>query len=278
MTNNIQDKFQLLSIKRLSMKKNILIFLLFTLCCFYLNAQDYYKIGLEKFENYQYQLAIDDFSKFIKDNKTSSKMMLQINTDNSYYDRAVCNFYILEFDKAISDCDEYIRRNGAFKEYASSLKAVILYYKKEYKDAYKELNTCLNNYDGKKASALYFRALINKNFNDTDSYLDGLHTVIAIDKKTDYKAFALQLIGKPDEALQYMKKNMKKKPTAEKYYDLATLYIMQGNTNEALINIEKFLSMGFKPLTIQLDEFFNPIFNNNDFINLLSKYNFYKLE
>lgn len=254
------------------MKKKLLLVLLVIASCNYSTAQDYYKLGLEKYKNFQYNQAIDDFSKYIDKNNSNTKMMISINTANSYYYRGVCFYYLAEYEKAITNLSESYKRNTYLQQNFSHTLALVFIYSKKYNEAIELLNTCIDNYKKNLPTALYYRALTYKHLNNIEAYNKDLMKIIELDEKSSYKAYALQLTGKPDKALEYLENNANKKPMSSDYYNLAAIYAMQNNKEKAYLNIEMFLSMDFKPLILSYDDSFENLVNEKEFTDLLIKH------
>jgi hypothetical protein len=112
--------------------------------------------------------------------------------------------------------------------------------------------------------------------NKNDLMMNDINRILETDNKTEARFIAMQYVGKGDEAVKlFLEKIKKKKNDNATFYNLATIYALQGNENEVIYWLDKCFASGFKPATVSKDLTFEFLFNKPSFTSLLEKYNIY---
>ncbi|BDX38716.1 hypothetical protein CYCD_20710 [Tenuifilaceae bacterium CYCD] len=231
---------------------------------------DYYTLGIQEYNNQNFDKAINLFTKYINsdnsDNakKGSSSLLKSI----SYY--------------ALGNIDSAYSSIAFMSNYRpnNDQKKIMYYYMANYETVLKNDNKAIDllkkSIDAKDDDNAYvylLRADIYMQKSQLSSAENDWQTCAKKDKKGIYNAYAQYYLGNYTSSLQSLFEYLTFNPNSNVYYDASTYFCYIGDYNTCFKYLRLALDMGFKGKGYIINnKVFLRIKNNPDFINLMKTY------
>lgn len=240
-------------------------------------AQNIFKEGTQKYESNNFKGAIIDFEKYIGENKSNKNLIVSAKVDYAYQIAAISSLYICDFEKSKKYLSELLKR----ADYSNELKysgnyslGYIAYVNNDTKTAIRYLNTAIDSYK-KNSEALLLRGICYKELGNVVDAEKDFNSLLKNNNSDLTKATALFYLNEREQGIAQMNEIIKSNPSMLNYYQLASLFAINGDTGNSLKNLDLALNKGLNnyPVYIFYDKNFDNFRDNDDYKNLIKKHN-----
>jgi photosystem II stability/assembly factor-like uncharacterized protein len=269
----------LLNLKNQIMKQQVIFLSVFFVLIIINNsfAQNYFKEGSQKYESNDFKGALVDFGKYIDENKSNQKLVASVNVEIAYQLAALSSLYICDLEKSKNILSDFLKRPYLAKSsryFGNHNLGYIAYLNNDFKTAINYFNKAIDAYK-KNSEAVLLRGICHKELGNIIDAEKDFNSSLKNNDSDLNKAMALFYLNERQKGITQLNEIIKSNPSMLDYYQTASLFALIEDIDNSFKYLDLALGKGLDnyPVYIFYDKNFNKIRNEDEYINIIAKYN-----